>query len=99
MECRDLYNGKLLSAEEAVNKIKSNNRVVIGLGAAEPTVLVDAMVKNKDSYENVEIVNMLTLGNSDYIKPEMNKHFKYNSIFVSGKTNGAVASGIADYTP
>lgn len=99
MEWRELYEKKLVSAEEAVSKIKSNNRVVIGLGAGEPRKLVDEMVNNKDNYENVEIVNMLTLGNSDYIKPEMAKHFKYNSIFISGKTKGAVASGQADYTP
>lgn len=99
MEWKKLYENKLVSAKEAVSKIKSNNRVVIALGAGEPTKLVDAMVENKDNYENVEIVNMLTLGNSDYIKPEMSKHFKYNSIFVSGKTKGSLECGQSDYTP
>ena len=99
MGWRELYKSKLVSAKEAVSKIKSNDRVVIGLGVSEPTTLVEAMVNNKESYVNVEIVNMLTLGTTDYIKPKMKKYFKYNSIFVTGKTKDAVESGNADYTP
>ena len=57
MYWEDFYKSKLVSTYESVCKIKSNDRVVIGLGVAEPITLVEAMIKNKDSYENVEIAH------------------------------------------
>ena len=46
--------------------IKSGDRVVVGHAAGEPTVLIDAMVANKDNYRNVEIVNLVVLGRGEY---------------------------------
>lgn len=98
MNWKDIYKSKVVTAEEAVVNIKSGYRVVIGLGASEPMMLVDAMVKNKENYRDVELVNMLTMGKGEYAKPGMEKHFRYNSIFIAGTTREAVESGRADFT-
>lgn len=93
------YKNKLVSKEEAVNKIKSGDRVVIGHAVGEPLVVVDAMVQNKDKYENVEIVHMVPMGKGEYLQTGMEKHFRHNAIFVGASTRAAVAEGRADYTP
>ena len=41
---KELYNERLCTAEEAVNLIKSGDHVVFSHCAAEPTVLIDAMI-------------------------------------------------------
>ncbi|SDJ99793.1 acetyl-CoA hydrolase/transferase family protein [Natronincola ferrireducens] len=96
----DLYKKKLCSPEEAVKNIKSGNRVVIGHAAAEPQILVEAMVNNHENYEAVEIVHMVPLGKCDYLNPTMEKHFRHNALFVGGGlARNAIEEGRGDYTP
>lgn len=93
------YQEHLTTAEEAVKKIKSGDRVVFAHACGEPTHLVDAMVANADAYENVEIVHMVAMGGGKYCQPEYEKNFRHNALFVGGSTREAVASGRGDYTP
>lgn len=96
---KDIYKNKLVTADEAVKQIKSGDRVVTGHACGEPKNIIEAMVRNKDSYENVEIVHMVSMGKSEYAKPEMAKHFHHNSIFAGATTREAIAEGRADFTP
>ena len=94
-----IYKDKLVTAKEAVSNIKSNSRVVVSIAVAEPTELIDALVANKENYENVEVVHMVDMGKSEYAQEGMEKYFKYNSIFVGASTKDAVNSGRSDFTP
>ncbi|MBV7273333.1 acetyl-CoA hydrolase/transferase family protein [Clostridium sp. PL3] len=98
MDWEDTYKSKLVSAEEAVSKIKSNDRVVVGHAVGEPSELIDAMVENKESYKNVELVHMVAMGKSEYAKEGMEKYFHVNSIFVGASTREAIAAGRGDFT-
>lgn len=93
------YNEKLITAEEAVKKIKSDQRVVVGHAVGEPSFLMDAMVANKNDYSNVEIVHMVPMGKAEYTRADMAPHFRHNAVFVGGPTRKAVEDGNADYTP
>lgn len=99
MDFLKLYNEKKITAQEAVKKIKSNDRVVVGHACGEPAHLLNAMIENKDSYENVEIVHMVAMGKAKYCEEGMEKHFRHNAIFVGGTTKKAVKEGRADFTP
>lgn len=96
---QETYKNKLISAEAAALKIKAGDRVVMGHAAAEPTSIIEEMVKNKENYSNVEIVHMLVLGKAQYAQLGMEKYFKDNAIFVGGTTREDVNSGRGDYTP
>ncbi|WP_291637849.1 acetyl-CoA hydrolase/transferase C-terminal domain-containing protein [Clostridium sp.] len=99
MNLEEIYKSKVVTAEQAVTNIKSGNRVVTGHACGEPTDLIAAMVANSGAYENVEIVHMVAMGQGEYTKPGMEKHFRHNSLFVGGNTREAVSSGRADFTP
>jgi 4-hydroxybutyrate CoA-transferase len=99
MNWQDYYNERCITAEEAVKKIKSGDRVVYGHAVGEPSELGDALVKNKDSYKDVEIVHMVCMGKGEYCKPEMWGHFSHNSFFIGTNTREAVYEGRGDYTP
>ncbi|MCF8026257.1 MAG: 4-hydroxybutyrate CoA-transferase [Desulfobacteraceae bacterium] len=93
------YDSKKMSAAEAVSKIPSNSRVVLGHAAGEPVALVEAMVENSASYENVEIVHMVAMGKGKYCNPEYEGIFFHNSIFAGPSTRKAINEGRADFTP
>ena len=99
MDWKAKYQERLVSSKEAVKKIKSGDRVLLGHCIGEPLAIVDEIVAHKDLYENVEIVHMVAMGKGEYAKPGMEKHFRHNAIFVGAVTREAVSSGRADFTP
>ncbi|MBR1780386.1 MAG: acetyl-CoA hydrolase/transferase family protein [Oscillospiraceae bacterium] len=99
MNWREIYYQRTVTAQEALSHIKSGDRVVLGHACAEPMYLVDAMVNNAEAYENVEIVQMVPMGNCRYLDPGMEEHFRLNAIFVGSKTRAAIDEGRADFTP
>ncbi|MCI2106071.1 MAG: 4-hydroxybutyrate CoA-transferase [Intestinimonas sp.] len=99
MDWKTLYKSKLTTAEEAVTHIKSGNRVVVGHACGEPSLVIDAMVKNAAQYRDVEIVHMVAMGKGEYCKPEYAENFRHNSLFLGGSTRKAIEEGRGDFTP
>ena len=93
------YQRKVMSAEEAVRAVKSGDRVYIQPGAAEPEALVLALIRRAAELSDVEIVHLLTLGNADYVQPDMEGHFRHLAFFVGTNVREAVNLGRADYMP
>lgn len=96
---QELYRSKLVTSDEAVSHIPDNCRVFFGHAANEPSVLVDALVRNYERFTNVEITHWVPLGRSEYCDPKMVGHFRHNAMFVGAATRKAVQEGRADYTP
>lgn len=99
MDWKNLYKDRIVSAEEAVQVIKSGNRVFLTGNVSVPHKLLDALVDNAQNLEDVEICQALTVGSSDYVLPEMEGHLRVNTMFISGNIREAVHSGRADFTP
>lgn len=93
------YMNKTVSADEAVSCIKSNMRVYIHPGCAEPETLVEAMVRRAPEIENVEVVHLLTLGSAAYVEKGMEKHFKHRSVFAGANVREAINEGRAHHVP
>ncbi|ABB24946.1 acetyl-CoA hydrolase/transferase family protein [Pelodictyon luteolum] len=88
-----------LSAEEAVSRIKSGDRVFLHTAAATPQRLIDAMVGRADELRDVEIVSLHTEGEAAYVRPEYRESFRLNSLFVGRNVRSAVQGGDADAIP
>ena len=95
----DDYKKKLVTSEEAVSVIKSGDRVYISGNAATPYVLMKALAARKDELQDVELVHVLLLGEDPLSKPEMEGHFRHNSLFVGPADRKAINEGRADYIP
>lgn len=93
------YNSKLVTADEAVKIIKSNDKIVIQPGCAAPLTLINSMVKRKDELENVDIYHILIVGDLPYLQPGMEKHFRHKAFFIGGNARQAVNEGRADFIP
>lgn len=99
MDWKSYYKEKVTTADEAVKLIKSGNRIAVSHACGEPTFVIDAMIRNKEAYRNVEIVHMVPMGKAEYAQPGMEPYFIHNSVFVGGPTRGTIKAGHGDYTP
>ena len=99
MNCSDEYRSKCMSAAQALDMVRSGDRVWIQSGCGTPSVLVEALVARAASLRDVEIVHMMTLGSADYTRPEYEGHFRHRGLFLGANVRAAVAAGRADYTP
>ncbi len=93
------YRSKLRTPEEAVQAIRSGDRVYYGGNAAIPQALVRALAARKDELEGVQLTHVLLLGDDPLSAPEMAGHFRHNSLFVGPADRKAVNDGRADYVP
>lgn len=93
------FRSKTMSAEAAVARVKSSDRVYYGGNAAIPKALVRALAKRWDELENVQLNHVLLLGDDPLSEPGMEGHFRHNSLFVGPADRRAVNDGRADYVP
>jgi acyl-CoA hydrolase len=94
-----MYQGKFVSAAEAVRLVASGDRVFIHGGAATPVCLVKALQDRYSQLNEVELVSITNMGDIDFDKPEFSNHFFFNSLFVSANTREVVNSHDGDYVP
>lgn len=95
----DDYRAKLESAETAVGRIKSGDRVYYGGNAAIPQALVRALARRREELHNVQLNHVLLIGEDPLSAPGMEGHFRHNSLFVGPADRKAVNDGRADYVP
>lgn len=88
-----------VSAEEAVEVIKSGDRVYLHSVSAAPHHLIDAMVDRADELKDVELISLHTEGPAPYTKPEYKDSFFMNALFVGANVRKAVNEGRGDYLP
>ena len=101
MNWEKMYHSKLTTAEEAVQAIKSGDRVFLTGNCSVPQKLLKALVNRarNDEIYNVEIVQVLTIGDAEYVEPGMEEHIRVNTLFISDNVREAVNEGRADFTP
>jgi len=99
MKWQEIYQRKRCSADEAVRAIQSHNRIFMTGNCSVPKELLGALVRRAKELEEVEIVQVLTIGPAEYVAPEMQGHIRVNSLFISANVREAVNSGRADFTP
>lgn len=94
------YKQKVVTAEEAVRAIKSNQRVFLTGNCSVPQKTLKALVDYAPNLENVEICQALTIGKMpDYLAPELDGHLRVNTLFIGHNVRRAVNEGRADFTP
>jgi 4-hydroxybutyrate CoA-transferase len=99
MQWKTEYDRKRTSAAEAMECVKSEDRVVFAHACGEPLDLVDALVARAGELKDVEINHMVAMGKGEYCRPEFADSFFHKSLFVGASSRGAVKEGRGDYIP
>jgi 4-hydroxybutyrate CoA-transferase len=96
MKWKQHFQERTISADEAVSKIKSGDRVFLSGNVSTPNHLVQALSKRSDSLENVELNHLLTFGEDPFIdKPQIFN----NAWFLGPSIRKAVNLGKSQYIP
>ena len=93
------FNVITASVEGAVKSISPGNRVLIGTGCSQPSLLVKGMTDRAQDLADVEVIQLLTLGDAPYAKKELADSFRVNSFFVSESIRDSISQGFGNYTP
>ncbi|WP_299119624.1 acetyl-CoA hydrolase/transferase C-terminal domain-containing protein [uncultured Winogradskyella sp.] len=90
---------KVVSAEEALKIVKSNDKIYLHAAAAVPNVLIDALTDRHKELRNVEICQLHTEGPAPYANPELADSFHVNSFFIGKNVRHTLHAGNGSYTP
>ncbi len=90
---------KVVSAEEALKVVKSNDKVYLQAAAAVPNVLIDALAARHEELRNVEICQLHTEGHAPYADPALSESFHVNSFFIGKNVRHTLKAGNGSYTP
>ncbi len=95
----NIYSERRCTAQDAVQAIRSGNRVFLTGNCSVPRMIMQALCERAKDLTDVEIVQVLTIGDNAYVKPEMQGHIRVNTLFISDNVREAVQQGRADFTP
>jgi acyl-CoA hydrolase len=87
------------SAQEAVAKVKSGDRVFMQGSAATPMQLVKSLLQRSGELKGVELLGISTYGDKLFDHPRFGESFHINSLFVSANVREIVNSSNGDYIP
>ncbi|XP_038060988.1 4-hydroxybutyrate coenzyme A transferase-like [Patiria miniata] len=89
------------TADEAVQIVKSGDRVFVQGGGATPQELLHSLCKHGRTagLKDVELVHIHTEGPGEQMEPQYEGIFRDNSMFTGGNARTAIAEGRGDYTP
>ena len=93
------YQARLTTAEKAVEAIQSGMRVFLTGNCSVPQQLLGALTSRAHDLHDVEIVQVLTVGDAPHADPAMEGHLRINTLFISPNVRQAVHEGRADFTP
>ncbi|HIH01904.1 TPA: GNAT family N-acetyltransferase [Thermoplasmata archaeon] len=93
------FKEKVRTVESAISTIRRGDKVFIGSGAAEPQLLVKALIESAGRLADTRIMHIMTLGVAPYTEEKFTDQFRHNAFFIGANTRQAIAEGRADYTP
>jgi acyl-CoA hydrolase/GNAT superfamily N-acetyltransferase len=96
---QEQYRSKIMTASQAIQKIRPGDRIFIGTGCGQPQMLVESLVIDNNDIVDAEIYHMLTHGSAPYIHEQHSKKFRTCSFFLAPNVREGIASGRGDYVP
>ncbi len=93
------YKNKCVEAVEAVQVVKSGDKIFTSGNAATPYAILRALANRHDELRDVEVFHLLLMGDDPLSQPSMQGHFRHKSLFVGPADRTAVNEGRADYFP
>ncbi|PXF56263.1 MAG: 4-hydroxybutyrate CoA-transferase [Deltaproteobacteria bacterium] len=96
---QEKYKNMIATPGQSVSHLQPGQRVFIGTGCGEPKELVKALTGRASKLADMEIIQLLTLGEAPYAHKELADCFLVNSFFVAENVRGLIQEGLGKYTP
>lgn len=88
-----------ITAEEAVQIVKSGDRVFSHGSASTPVFLLNKLLARAGEINDIELVSISTFGDIEWEKPGVTDSFYLNSLFVSANVRKWANSASGRYVP
>ena len=85
--------------EEALDAVKSRDKIFIHTAVAAPQYLIKHLVRKAKDLQGVKIYHLHTEGSAEYTEPEYKDSFFVNSLFVGANVRKAIQKGRGSYIP
>ena len=99
MEWKKHYEAHTFTADEAVNAIKDNYKIVYSHATGTPQVFNKALAAQGNRFTNVSTFQLLTTGTPWHMSPEMKGHLHPLSSFICRTSLKSSDAGLVDYIP
>lgn len=96
---KDHFRSKIATPEAAIASIPRGRRILVGSGAAEPSILAQGLVAHGAHLADNEVVHLLTLGKAPYVEAGLESRFRHTAFFIGENVRKAVQEGRADFMP
>ncbi len=97
---QSIYAKKVVSPDRAVSHIRNGQTIFVGSAAGEPTRLTEVLAEHASKFWDIEVIHLTAAQEeSPLARPELVRHFRYNTFYIGRGLSAAVAAGNADYTP
>lgn len=90
---------KYSSAAQAVQIIKSYDKVFVHGSAATPVVLLNALAQRAEELTMVQIISLSTYGEMPLANLQFRNSFYFNALFVSQNIREVIHAGMGSYIP
>lgn len=88
-----------VTADEAVAKIKSGQHVWVQAAGATPNTLINALSKQHERLEGVQLYHLHTEGKAPYAQKAYSNSFTVNSFFIGANCRAYTNEGFGEYIP
>lgn len=88
-----------IKADDIIHIIGPQAKVGIGNACAEPQTLIDSLIRNKDSFEAIELYGMIHYWTDRFVKYNMGERFKLKVFMVDRFTVKGIKNGYTEYIP
>ena len=93
------YKDKLITIEEALALVKSDDVIVTGLGASEAQDFMNNIHTIADEVKNVTITNCLPMSSGEFLREEYKEAFNIDGWFYSPGLRKAHGNGNVSFIP
>ena len=99
MNWKDIYISKVSTTSKAIEAIKDGKCVVFSHAAGALKLITKELMTQKARFHNISIYHMISLGEGEYMQPEVAAHFCYITNFVGGNSRQVIVENRADFFP
>lgn len=100
MYYNEQYRKKLITVDQALDKVQSNTEIVVGLAVNEPVDFLSRLHEIKDRVENVNVLTCLSMDQYKFVMdPSMKGHFLNSTWFYTPMTRKAHEYGTTTFIP
>jgi 4-hydroxybutyrate CoA-transferase len=100
MNWKDYYQSRIVTADEAVTKIKNGYQISYGHATGEPQLFAEALLKREKEFTGVSFIHGLAMGPGLYCQDDVDPAcVNHITVFAGKNTRKAVQEGRAPFVP